>query len=149
MSMKVDYSTPLTQEEREYLEARGAHADIERADSMNGVETPEPGQGDGTGLQMQPLLTSEARAAEKERLLARLRQIEGDEADADLADDDEDLPPYEEWSLDLLKTEIDTRNEGREHNKMSKTGSQATLAARLRQDDEEQPVSQEPATPTV
>jgi hypothetical protein len=146
MSMKVDYSTPLTREEREYLEARGAHAEIERADSMNGVETPEPGAGDGTGLQMQPLLTSEARAAEKERLLARLRQIEGDEADADLADD-EDLPPYEEWSLDLLKTEIETRNEGREH-KMAKTGSQATLADRLRKDDEEQEQS-EPVPPAV
>jgi hypothetical protein len=143
--MKVDYSTPLTEEERAYLEARGATGEIERADAINGVTNPPPyGEGDGTGLKMQPLLTSEAAAGEKERLMARLAQIEADEAKADTVDD-ETLPPYEEWNFSALKAEIDARNEGRDV-KMPKTGSAADLAARLRQDDEQE---QDPATQQV
>lgn len=46
----------------------------------------------------------------------------------------EEDPGYEEWSADDLRAEIDERNEGRE-TKISKAGSRADMAARLRADD--------------
>jgi hypothetical protein len=142
MSMQIDYSTPLTLREREYLDSRGRYADIERADLLSGTETPESGSGDGTGLQQQPLLTSEARAAERDRLMARLAQLDSEGGSPD--EDADEVAPYEEWKLDDLKAEIDVRNEARPADaKLAKTGKAVDLAARLRKDDEDQ------AAPTV
>lgn len=136
MSMKVDFTTPLTTAERSYLESRGLYADIERSDALNGVETPAYGEGDGTGLQQVGLMTSEQRASERERLLARLAEIGG----AGVVDsgDEEEPDPYEVWSVDDLKAEIDRRNQesGREV-KISKAGSKQDLADRLYVDDEQ------------
>lgn len=139
MSMKVDYTTPLTKEERGYLEARGLTNEIQRADALNGVETPEFGAGDGTGPRLVELMTSEQRASEAARLRERLAQIEG--TDASESDDEAsgDVAPYEEWSVEALKAEIDARNEGREGDaKLAKTGNVKTLADRMYQDDEDQ-----------
>ncbi len=134
MSMQVDYTTPLTESERTYLESRGLYADIERADALNGVETPAFGEGDGTGLQQVGLMTSEQRATEKERLLARLREIDPDGFEPD----GEEPEPYEVWSGEDLKAEIDRRNAeaGREV-KISKAGGKQDLADRLYADDEQ------------
>jgi len=135
MSMEVDFSTPLTNAERAYLEERGKLAEIQRADSLNGVtNSPEFGAGDGTGPQLQPLLTSEQRALEKERLKARLAELE--EAESGAPDADE-IPPYESWKSNDLNKEIDARNEGRsEDQKISKSGTVQDRATRLYADDE-------------
>jgi hypothetical protein len=141
--MKVDFSSPLTNQERGYLEARGLYADIERADNMHGVETPAFGAGDGTGLQQVSLMTSEQRASERERLLARLAEIGGDSETAG-TDEDAEPDPYEVWEPADLKAEIDRRNQesGREV-KISKAGSKQDLADRLYADDEQ--AAQNPA----
>lgn len=138
MSMAVDYNTPLTQEERAYLESRGKLAEIQRADSINGVTNPpEYGAGDGTGPQLQPLLTSEQRALEKERLRARLAELEAAEAESGADEDSDEVPPYESWKSNDLNKEIDARNEGRpEEQKISKSGTVAERATRLYADDE-------------
>lgn len=135
MSMKVDYSTPLTTEEREYLEGRGLLAEIQRADSMNGVtNAPEFGAGDGSGPQQVPLMTSEQRAGEAARLRARLAELE--ESDDDSDGDGDDVPPYESWKSADLNAEIDGRNEGRpDDQKISKAGSVRERADRLYADD--------------
>lgn len=140
MSMKVDFTTPLSDEERAYLDARGRYADIERADQITGTETPESEVGDGTGLQQQPLVTSEARAAERERLLARIREIDGAPAEDE---SDAEVDPYEVWSMEELKAEIDRRNETRaSDSKISKAGGKADLAQRLYADDDTEEVPQ-------
>lgn len=140
MSMQVDYTTPLTKEERAYLESRGLYSDIERADQLNGVETPAFSEGDGTGLQQVGLMTSEQRATERERLLARLQEIDGgsEAAGDDVTEDDGEPDPYEVWSVEDLKSEIDRRNQepGREV-KISKAGGKQDLADRLYADDEQ------------
>lgn len=135
MSMKVDFGTPLTKAEREYLEARGSLGEIERADAMHGVETPVYGEGDGTGPKLVELMTSEQRASEAQRLRERLAEIEG--APSEDAPAGADVAPYEEWSVDDLKAEIDTRNVDREQ-KLAKTGNVKALADRLYEDDEAQ-----------
>lgn len=128
MSMGVDYSKPLTPEERAYLLERGKYGDIDRADAMHGVETPPDEGGDGTGLVPVSALTSEQAAGERERLLARLAEIDGTDADDDDADDA--LPPYEEWKITELRKEAKARN-------LDTTGDVPALAARLRTNDAE------------
>jgi hypothetical protein len=133
--MQVDYSKPLTPQEKSYLEMRGDYAALERAQLLTGGEGVELGAGDGTGLQQLSLMTSEQRATEADRLRARLAEIEG----TDGADDSEVVEgdPYEVWSVDDLKAEIDRRNaeEGRT-TKLSKAGGKQDLADRLYEDDE-------------
>lgn len=139
MSMKVDFTTPLTEQERAYLDSRGSYADIQRADALNGVDTPASGEGDGTGIQQVGLMTSEQRASERERLLARLREIGGDSETADTDDEEDAEPdPYEVWTTKDLQAEIDRRNAeaGREV-KISKAGGKQDLADRLYADDEQ------------
>lgn len=138
MSMKVDFTTPLTDEERAYLDSRGSYADIQRADALNGVETPASGVGDGTGLQQVGLMTSEQRASERERLRARLAEIEGESETAQTDDEDAEPDPYEVWTTKDLHAEIDRRNAeaGREV-KISKAGGKQDLADRLYADDEQ------------
>lgn len=125
MSMAVDFSTPLTVEERAYLESRGKFDEIQRADSINGVTNPpEPGAGDGTGPQLQPLLTSEQRAVERQRLRERLAVL-----DAEDDDDDSDLAPYEDWKVPELDAELKRRS-------LPVTGTKSDKVSSLYLDDE-------------
>jgi SAP domain len=128
MSMAVDFSTPLTTKEREYLLARGRYADVERADNAHGT-TGDPGllAGDGTGLEPKSLLTSEAAARRKADLLAELRAIEELEGSAD-ADDEEGIP-YEKWKLSELQDEAKRRN-------LDPIGVKQVVVDRLYSDDE-------------
>ena len=137
MSMEVDFASALTEEERAYLTERGRYADIERADSLHGVETPEYDNGDGTGLQQQALLTSEQRATEVDRLKARLAELEG--SDEDDRDDDGGLPPYEDWKVGDLDGELKAR-------KLSTAGTKQDKADRLYQDDESRAALTTPAS---
>lgn len=57
--------------------------------------------------------------------------------DVDLPDDDEDLPPYEEWSRDELVAECTARE-------LSTEGSDEELAIRLMEYDEANPETPEP-----
>jgi len=129
MSMEVDFSTPLTDAERAYLSERGRYADIQRADSINGVTNPPAeGQGDGTAPTVVPLMTSEARATEADRLRARLAEIEAAEAGA--SDEDETADePYESWKPAELDKELKVRN-------LPGGGTKGEKVARLYEDDE-------------
>lgn len=133
MSMNVDFSTPLTEQERAYLEARGRYADIERTDNTTGVETPAYGEGDGTGLQPSPLNSSEVAAARKQKLLDELAAIEASERAAAEANtfegDDEEVVPYEKWKPAELKEELERR-------KLDSSGVKQVLVDRLYADDE-------------
>lgn len=137
MSMEIDFTTPLTDEERAFLDSRGRYADIERADSINGVETPEYGAGDGTGLQQQSVVTSEMRAGELERLKARIAELEGESEEDDGADDGA-LPPYEDWNVKDLDAELKER-------KLSTAGTKPEKADRLYADDESKAAFTTPA----
>jgi hypothetical protein len=137
MSKGIDFSKPLSDEDRTYLEARGRYADIERTDNTTGVQTPPYGEGDGTGLQPVSVLSSEVAANRKAALLAELAAIEAAEAGSDAPAEEEADAPYTEWTLDELKAEIDRRNESREGDaRIAKTGSVKVLADRLYGDDE-------------
>lgn len=127
MSMEVDYSTPLTAAERAYLRERGKYGDEARADAIHGVDTPPDDGGDGTGLVPVSALTSEQAAGERERLMARLAEIDGVTGDEDDSDGDE-LPPYEQWRIGELRKEAKNRD-------LDTSGDAPTIAARLREND--------------
>lgn len=128
--MEVDFSKPLTAEERAYLEGRGKYAEIERADSINGVTNPPAlGDGDGTGPVSTPLATGEQRALEKERLLKRLAELESAEDASDTTGDEVVDEPYEAWKPAELDKELKTRN-------LPAGGTKGEKVARLYEDDE-------------
>lgn len=130
MSMEVDFSTPLTEQERAYLLMRGRSHDVERADNQTGGQTPdEMLSGDGTGTQPVSLMTSDRMAQRKAELERELRLIEeAEQATAD-TDEDDELPPYEAWKVADLDKELKARN-------LAVTGSKEEKAARLNKDDE-------------
>lgn len=130
MSMEVDLNTPLTDDERSYLLMRGRLADIERADSLNGTETPPAPDGDGTGPKLQPLMTGEQRVNRKAQLLEELRLIEAQEGGADDSDDEEPAP-YEEWTHKELDAELKRRQ-------LTGGGTKEEKAERLYANDEQQ-----------
>lgn len=138
MSMGVDLSSALTAEERAYLNERGRYAEVERADALHGVtDGAAPGSGDGTGPVVTPLGTAEQQAIEKERLLARLRDLGVNVAEVVDEPEGDTLPPYETWKSGELNAEIDRRNQDRaDGDKISKAGSVTERADRLYMDDE-------------
>jgi hypothetical protein len=140
MSMEVDYTTPLTDKEREFLLERGRYADIERMDNSFSTDTSY-GEGDGTGLVQRSVVSSDVMADRKAALLRELAQIEELESSTTVApvdgeDEDED-PGYESWKVSELQEEIDQRNaDGRsDEYKINRNGTKPELAARLREDD--------------
>lgn len=126
MSREVDLSKPLSAEDAEYLAMRGRYADLERA----GGVAPE---GDGTGPALTSPLSADMAAAEEERLLARLAQL-NPEKYGDLSDDgddddgDGDPAPYHEWTV----PELDAELKGRQ---LSTSGTKAEKVKRLEDDD--------------
>lgn len=108
MSMQVDLSSPLTAQERKYLEERGRYDEITRVDAMYGVETPAFSDGDGTGPVVHGTTlvdNRDARIAELERQLADLR---GDTPDVEDTEEG-DVSPYEEWTVKELDAELKRR----------------------------------------
>lgn len=115
MSMKVDLSTPLTADERAYLNERGRTAEIDRADALHGVVDDTVYAGDGTGPRTQQLMTGLAAVERAEVLKREIEQlgykviIESlSEAEAEEGDGDE-LPPYESWKVADLDAELKDR----------------------------------------
>lgn len=132
MSMAVDPNKPLTREERGYLAERGRYDEINRLDERNGT-TPEPlGDGDGTGVIPVSLLTADQQAAEKDRLLARLKALGVDVPATGTATDenapDDELDPYEVWDVKELDAELGRRG-------LPKTGTKPDKVKRLEEDD--------------
>lgn len=129
MSMAVDFTKPLTEEELGYLVMRGRMADIERAENQFGpVENSHVYYaGDGTGPESLPATQAEQRADRKRRILAELAEIEAAEGGGD--DEAEELPPYEQWKAAELNKELKNRQ-------LPTDGDNAAKAARLRADDE-------------
>lgn len=107
MSMKVDLSTPLTREEREYLAGRGRYDDITRADSMHGVDAEPLPEGDGSG----PVPHETTLVARQEQEIAELKRrlalLEGTSEESE--EDTEDVAPYEEWTVAELDAELKRR----------------------------------------
>lgn len=129
MSMEVDLSKPLTDAERAYLESRGRTAEIERADAIHGVDTPPPGQGDGTGPVSHGTSmvdVRDQRIADLERELALLR---GDDGSNTEDEDTEEVAPYEEWTVKELDAELKRRN-------LPVTGDKTAKATALYDHDE-------------
>lgn len=128
MSMEVDYTTPLTDDERAYLMSRGRYADVERADNAHGTTGDAAFYaGDGTGLREQQVMSGEVAARRKEALLAELAAIEAAEGSSD-TDEEDEVPPYEAWKVQELDTELRRRN-------LPVTGDKAAKAKALYDND--------------
>jgi hypothetical protein len=132
MSMEVDLSTPLTREEYAYLVQRSRTDLIERAHDLHGTSDADYAdltEGDGTGIQPQPVLQGEARAARRDQLLAELAALDEAEDVEDVEDDETgDDRPYSEWSVAELDAELKNRE-------LPTTGKQADKVKRLEADD--------------
>lgn len=128
MSMQVDLSSELTEQERKYLAERGRYADIERADGLTGGTAQDLGDGDGSGPQLFPMGSAEARAARREQLQRELAALEEADDDTDAETSADSLPPYAEWTVPDLDAELKVR-------KLSTAGTKPEKVARLEQDD--------------
>lgn len=135
MSMEVDLSTPLTQEEYAYLLQRSRQDLINRAHEMHGTsdeDYAEQTYGDGTGPQPYAALQGEARAERIDRLRAELAELEAAAGEEDEEEMDEDeAPAYSDWSVSQLDEELGNRN-------LPKSGSKSDKVARLEADDAEE-----------
>jgi len=113
MSMEIDFSKPLSDEERAFLMERGRYADVERSDNAYGTSgDPSLYTGDGTGLREQQVVTGEVARRRKEELLAELAAIEEAEGTGTGDEDEEadDLPPYEALTVKDLDAELKARH---------------------------------------
>jgi hypothetical protein len=135
MSMGIDLNKPLTPEERAYLNERGQTAVIERVDALHGVQDDTVFEGDGTGPRTNQLMTGLAVIERPEVLVKQLEDMgykvtieEINPAGADEEDDEELLPPYEQWKVPELDKELKARD-------LPVTGDKAAKAAALRADD--------------
>lgn len=135
MSMNVDLSTPLTADERAYLNQRGRLADIERADNLHGG-TPEDAplfEGDGTGPRTNQLNSGMAAVERPEVLLQQLREmgynVQVVDEDEDASTEEADVPPYEDWKVTELDAELKRRS-------LPVTGDKAAKANALYADDD-------------
>lgn len=106
MSRQIPMDRPLSDDDRRYLLAHGEDARVATFDERFPEDAPESPE------EFAP------------------------ETDGTGSGTEEEDPGYEEWSADDLRAEIDERNEqdGRT-TKISKAGSRADMAARLREDD--------------
>lgn len=135
MSMAVDLSTPLSDQERSYLAMRGRYSEIERADGLTGSEPGDLGSGDGSGPKVFALNTGEARAARRAQLEEELRQLEEMEGGGDNdvsrtgSVEDGEVDPYETWNVKEIDAELKRRN-------LDVSGNKQDKVARLYADDE-------------
>lgn len=133
MSMAVDFSTPMTDEEYAYLQQRSQTARIEQLHAMHGTTDADYahvdlGAGAQAGPRPQAMLQGEARAARREQLLEELAALSGDEDDEESESESENLRPYAEWSGVELDAELGVRE-------LPKTGTKADKVKRLEEDD--------------
>lgn len=127
MSREIDLSKPLSDEDAQYLADRGRYADLERA-GRNASDLPD---GDGTGPQLESAVTGDRAASERDRLIARLRELDPDAAsdfEGDPETDDEEVAPYSEWTVPELDAELKRRE-------LPGGGNKAEKVKRLEDDD--------------
>lgn len=130
--MNVDLSKPLTDVERAYLEERGQQATIARVDEVHGVETPAPGSGDGTGPVSHGTTVHDVRDDRIAQLERELALLKGESADDEDADDE--VEPYEAWTVPDLDAELKDRQ-------LSTDGKKQDKVDRLYLDDESRSLS--------
>lgn len=109
MSMAVDLSTPLTKQEREYLAERGRYDDITRADQMHGVEGQSLPEGDGSGPVLQQTSLNDVRDAKIAELERQLALLTGGATSEPEPESEDDVAPYEEWTVAELDAELKRR----------------------------------------
>lgn len=136
MAREIDLTKPLSAEDRQYLVDRCAWSRIAQADQIAADEAQAKAVEQNEITTPQPTPTATGAAALHAAQTAQEEQA---------ASDDEEEAPYEEWSYDDLKAELDRRKQleldggmaQEEANKLfSKGGSQKDLVARLYADDE-------------
>lgn len=149
MSREIDMSKPLSDEDRAWMlennrdnevrandEAHGRDSsDIGRAGGMPFVTGGEPSLGSDRSIPTGLTPNSQEADLDRERREAQLKAATEGGASADpLATGDlvyeTDDKPYEDWSAAELQNEAGKRE-------LSKSGTKAELAERLRADDEE------------
>ena len=116
MSRTIDLSTPLTDDDRAYLEQRGRHAEIQYADAVHGDAqelTPEEEaeleqkviaeqKGKRVPLQMDPDFVPDEYQDEEEDT--------GEEASAQSGDDPDDVAYVNKATVEDLKEQLADRN---------------------------------------
>jgi len=135
MSREIDLTKKLSDEDRQYLVERDRWRDLALADGHEDIERAKREATEANDISQgrrPPTLVGEpARVAEANASQAPV------EAEEDL--------PYEEWSYDELKAELDARktdaiaggmNTEDANKRYSKGGSQKDLVQRLHDDDE-------------
>lgn len=136
MSMEVDLSTPLTDEEYAYLQQRSQYSRIEQAHNLHGTSDADYAHVDLGNPQRGPrenvLLQGDARARRREQLLEELAALSDGEPDEDdEADEVIDDRPYAEWSVAELDEQLKVRG-------LSTSGSKADKVKRLEDNDAQQ-----------
>lgn len=140
MSQEVKFDSPLTQDERAYLEMRGRQADIDRVDNAFGTDEEDRVSGrepTGDGPQVRPLAWGETLVQRRARLEEELRALDEaeqsqQEAAADGGGDVEgsEDQPYAEWKVPELQKELRARG-------LPASGSKPEMVQRLEADDEQ------------
>lgn len=133
MSKQVDLEKPLSDEDRDYLESRAMHREIAENDARfadgdpvserSGLTGEEPAYGVPAGSH------PEAVGVGQGGVLARSDPAADRRAAESAADDEED--EYSEMTVAELQDELEKRD-------LPKSGKKAELAARLREDDDEE-----------
>lgn len=143
MAREIKLDQPLSEGDRKYLADRDRWYDIARADGHDDPRRAKREHQSGAAAPTQPALPPT-----DPQVSARDRQ----EAQASKTPDTEEVLPYEEWSFDDLKAELDDRKaealEGGMSSedaakRYSKGGSQKDLVARLKADDEDRTEDQQ------
>lgn len=134
MSRAVDYSKPLSREERDYLDMRGRQADIDRVD--NAFDVPEEDrqvstETTGDAPRIQSLVWGDRMATRREQLQREMDELDAAEAAAQSQQEgapEDDNRPYAEWAPAELKAELKARQ-------LPTSGNKAELVQRLEEDD--------------
>lgn len=150
MSRQIDLSKSLSDEDRQYLVDRADYESLRQAGALD--EAPmDPNLAGGPGLDDSGLRANTGDMGSPLKLQERedqgpppprtapgshtetLPTVSNATADPSLGSE-----PYEHWTNDQLRAEIDKRNEELEDDdeKLSRDGNKADLVATLRSDDE-------------
>lgn len=138
MSRKIDLSTPLSDEDRQYLVDRDRWQDLANADGHGDPEQSKREAIQGFRTAQEHSVPEPTRVGAEAKLAAAEQNPAHQPSSGD---EDED---YEDWTFEDLKAELDERKADAVANGMtqedankrySKGGSQKDLVQRLRDDD--------------
>ena len=142
MSKQIDFTQPLSGDDRAYLMDRGRYAEIEANDAEFGERKPPE---DDDTLEDQIYDLEEQLAVLRTRMahrdLAREQGVVGVKDNTVVDGEGGEEPEednYDDLSVAKLKEEIGKRNSGRDpEDRISMAGTKAELVERLRADDAE------------